>query len=112
MSTVWLVPAFPLVGALLNIFFGRLTGHRAHWIAVPALAGSFLVTTAISVPLNEELVDAGDPAAIADLAAVRDDFEGTWVAWNMVRTALGPISVVCQGPQYTRPAAHQRPCSS
>ena len=48
MSTVWLVPAFPLAGALLNIFFGRLTGHRAHWIAVPALAGSFLASCAVA----------------------------------------------------------------
>ena len=48
MSTVWLVPAFPLAGALLNIFFGRLTGRRAHWIAVPALAGSFLASCAVA----------------------------------------------------------------
>jgi NADH-quinone oxidoreductase subunit L len=47
-STVWLVPAFPLAGALLNIFFGRLTGRRAHWIAVPALAGSFLASCAVA----------------------------------------------------------------
>ncbi len=47
MSTaVWLVPALPLAGALLNIFFGRLTGRRAHWIAVPALAGSFAAACA------------------------------------------------------------------
>jgi len=47
-STVWLVPAFPLAGALLNIFFGRLTHRRAHWIAVPALAGSFLASCAVA----------------------------------------------------------------
>ena len=48
MSTVWLVPAFPLAGALLNIFFGRLTHRRAHWIAVPALAGSFLASCEVA----------------------------------------------------------------
>jgi NADH-quinone oxidoreductase subunit L len=47
-STVWLVPAFPLAGALLNIVFGHLTGRRAHWIAVPALAGSFLASCAVA----------------------------------------------------------------
>ncbi|MBI1735619.1 MAG: NADH-quinone oxidoreductase subunit L [Candidatus Rokubacteria bacterium] len=41
MSTVWLIPAFPLAGALLNMVIGRLLGRHAHWIAVPALAGSF-----------------------------------------------------------------------
>jgi NADH-quinone oxidoreductase subunit L len=47
-STVWLVPAFPLAGALLNIFLGRLIGHRAHWIAVPALAGSFVASCVVA----------------------------------------------------------------
>ena len=41
MSTVWLIPAFPLAGALLNMVLGRFVGRHAHWIAVPALAGSF-----------------------------------------------------------------------
>jgi NADH-quinone oxidoreductase subunit L len=45
---VWLVPAFPLAGALLNIFFGRLIGHRAHWVAVPALAGSFVASCVVA----------------------------------------------------------------
>jgi NADH-quinone oxidoreductase subunit L len=45
-STLWLIPALPLAGALINIVFGRLLGHRAHWIAVPALAGSFLASCA------------------------------------------------------------------
>jgi NADH-quinone oxidoreductase subunit L len=45
--TLWLIPAFPLAGALLNIAFGRAVGHRAHWIAVPALAGSFLAAVAL-----------------------------------------------------------------
>jgi len=46
--TVWLVPAFPLAGALANIFCGRLTGRRAHWIAVPALAAAFLAACAVA----------------------------------------------------------------
>ena len=43
-TTVWLIPLFPLVGALLNIFLGNVIGRRAHWVAVPALAGSFLAS--------------------------------------------------------------------
>src|SRR5574341_948721 len=41
---VWLIPLFPLVGALANALFGRLTGRFAHWIAVPALGLSFLAS--------------------------------------------------------------------
>jgi NADH-quinone oxidoreductase subunit L len=45
--TLWLIPACPLAGALLNIFFGRVIGRRAHWVAILALAGSFLASVAV-----------------------------------------------------------------
>ena len=41
---VWLIPFFPLVGTLVNAFFGRITGHKAHWISVPALLASFVTS--------------------------------------------------------------------
>jgi NADH-quinone oxidoreductase subunit L len=44
---VWLVPACPLAGALLNIFFGHRFGPRAHWVGVPAVGGSFLASLAV-----------------------------------------------------------------
>jgi NADH-quinone oxidoreductase subunit L len=47
-SIVWLIPAFPLAGALTNMVFGRRIGHRAHWIAVPALAASFVIACMVA----------------------------------------------------------------
>ena len=46
-TSVWLIPAFPLAGALINVLFGRLTGRHAHWIAVPALVGAFAASCAV-----------------------------------------------------------------
>jgi len=46
-TAVWLVPAFPLAGALLNVAFGRLIGARAHWTAVPAVGGAFVAACAV-----------------------------------------------------------------
>jgi NADH-quinone oxidoreductase subunit L len=46
-SSVWLIPFLPLLGALINMLFGRLTGRRAHWVAVPAVAGAFVVACAV-----------------------------------------------------------------
>jgi uncharacterized membrane protein len=46
----------------------------------------FVVTMALNVPLNDDLAAAGDPSRIADVAAVRHDFLGPWVLWNIVRT--------------------------
>jgi uncharacterized membrane protein len=47
-----------------------------------------LTTMAINEPLNQDIVDAGDPSQIADPGAVRDDFEDQWVLWHIVRTVL------------------------
>lgn len=43
----------------------------------------------VAVPLTNALADAGDPARLAEPAAVRGRFEDAWVAWNAVRTVLG-----------------------
>ncbi|MGH7278212.1 MAG: proton-conducting transporter membrane subunit, partial [Candidatus Rokuibacteriota bacterium] len=46
-ATVWLIPACPLLGALLNMIVGRTIGPKAHWIAVPAVAASFIAACAV-----------------------------------------------------------------
>jgi uncharacterized membrane protein len=59
------------------------------WIAVAL--GLYLVcvivTVAVSVPLNDAIKAAGDPAHI-DVAQVRAQFgEARWAAWNLLRVA-------------------------
>lgn len=59
------------------------------WIAVAL--GLYLiaviVTVAVSVPLNDAIKAAGDPARI-DVARVRAQFgEARWAAWNLLRVA-------------------------
>src|SRR5215470_19646075 len=44
---VWLIPLFPLLGTIVNAVAGSTIGRRAHWIAVPALGASFLVSCAV-----------------------------------------------------------------
>jgi NADH-quinone oxidoreductase subunit L len=39
---IWPIPALPLAGALVGLFFGRRLGHRAHWVAVPAIGFAFV----------------------------------------------------------------------
>ena len=60
----------------------------AGWIVAGLVlyAVMVVVTFAFHFPLNDELKNAGDPARIENLAAVRDDFVTPWVAWNIVRT--------------------------
>ncbi|TXR95767.1 DUF1772 domain-containing protein [Streptomyces sp. col6] len=67
----------------------RSPGPRG-WIvaALVVYVVAFLLTSGVNVPLNNALADAGDPAHIADPAAVRDRFEDAWNLWNTVRAVL------------------------
>ena len=76
MSTLWVIPALPLAGALLNVLFGNLIGRRAHWIAVPALAGSFLASCAVFV----RVWDGGSFTSTLFAWIVAGDFETSVVA--------------------------------
>jgi uncharacterized membrane protein len=79
------------------LFLQRSLGLRqaTPWIvAALVLYGiGALTTMAINEPLNQDLVDAGDPSQIADPAGVRDDFEDPWVAWHIVRTVLSTAAL-------------------
>jgi uncharacterized membrane protein len=54
-----------------------------------------VVTFSFHFPLNDDLVKAGDPDRIEDLAAVRDDFLTPWVVWNIVRTLASTAAFGC-----------------
>ena len=77
-----------LAGIALSQARSSDSAATAPWIiAGLVLYGVMLVVTfAIHLPLNEDLQNAGDPATIENLAAVRDDFVTPWVAWEIVRT--------------------------
>ncbi|MFF5333919.1 DUF1772 domain-containing protein [Streptomyces sp. NPDC013181] len=67
----------------------RSPGARALLVAALVVyAAAFLLTSGVNVPLNTALADAGDPARLADPAAVRDRFEDAWNVWNTVRAVL------------------------
>jgi uncharacterized membrane protein len=86
----------PFVGSLPLIAAGVLLAWRGYgrpalpWlIAALVLYGlAFVITSAVNVPLNNELEAAGDVSGIADVAAVRERFEARWVTWNIVRTVV------------------------
>ncbi len=45
MTKYVLIPLLPLISFIINILFGRrFIKHRAHWVAVPAVAGSFILS--------------------------------------------------------------------
>ena len=67
------------------------------WIAAALVlyVAGLVITIGFNVPLNNELAAAGDPDRIADLAAVRERFEATWVLWNIARAVASTAAFGC-----------------
>ncbi|MEU5533769.1 anthrone oxygenase family protein [Streptomyces sp. NPDC020362] len=93
-NTVIQNPVFFLsfMGALVltGISAWQLRGSAAArwvWAALVAYALVFLVTVAFNIPLNNALAAKGDPSAL------RQHFEGPWVAWNVLR-AVGSTTAL------------------
>ena len=73
-------------------------GSVLPWVVVAFVLylAVVVITIGINVPRNDALKAAGDPDQIADLAAVRRDFnEARWVAWNLVRTIATLVAFGC-----------------
>lgn len=114
----WFMIAF--MGTVgFSILAGALHLGKEHrttliWLGVALVLNviAFAVTSGLNVPLNDQLAAAGDPNTITDLAAVRADFETTWVRWNIVRALVHTLAflVLCgalfvAGQQHGKSAA-------
>ncbi|MFJ8660902.1 DUF1772 domain-containing protein [Streptomyces sp. NPDC093795] len=82
--------SIPLLG-LAVVLAWRDNGRPAlPWLiaALVLYLVAFVVTSAINVPLNDQLASVGDPDGVRHLAEVRAAFENRWVVWNHVRALL------------------------
>ncbi|MGD9890811.1 MAG: DUF1772 domain-containing protein [Dehalococcoidia bacterium] len=95
---------FSFFGALVFTGLAAVLHLEADMRSVlPWIAGALVlylavvvITFAINVPLNDQIKAAGDPDRIADLAAVREQFnEAKWVRWNLIRTVASTIGFGC-----------------
>lgn len=84
------------VTAVLSRRAGRTGATR--WVVAALVLNvlGFLVTTAASVPLNNQLAAASDPAHL------RAGFESAWNAWNVVRALLHTAALAALGPALLR----------
>jgi uncharacterized membrane protein len=78
---------------------GSGAGGALGWTiaALVLYSVSLLITMAGNIPLNNRLDAAGDPARIADPAAVRERVEHAWIAWNIARTLAATAALGCLG---------------
>jgi len=82
-----------VLAAVLQRRHGSDVAMRWTVAAVVLYAIVLAVTFGLHFPLNDELDQAGNPDRIADLAHVRNRFEGPWVAGNVVRMLLSTAAV-------------------
>jgi uncharacterized membrane protein len=81
------------LAAVLQRRHGPEVAVRWTVVALVLYAIVIAVTFGINIPLNDEIARAGDPDRFTDLAHVRNQFEGPWVAANIVRTLLSTAAV-------------------
>lgn len=95
---------FGFVGALLLTGLAgllHLGGERRSvlpWIAAAFVLYlvAFVITITVHVPLNDGIKAEGAPDRIADLSAVRAQFdEARWLVWNHVRSVSGSVAFGC-----------------
>lgn len=88
-------PLLMLAAAVLNAAGGRWLVVGGIVAALVLYVAVFAVTARFNIPLNNALAAAGPPDQIADLEAVRAQFEAPWVRWNTVRAAAAAASFGC-----------------
>ncbi len=85
---------FPLAALAAHYSLRPRSGR--FWLVALAcvlyIGGSFLLTSFVNVPMNEQLaaVDLDAPARV--LAEARDAYEGPWNFWNGVRTVFSVLA--------------------
>lgn len=93
----------PFIAAIPLLSLAVVLAWRGHGrAALPWLISAlvlyllaFVVTSGLNVPLNDQLAKAGGPHEIKDPASVRENFESTWAAWNIVRAVLHTAAFGC-----------------
>jgi uncharacterized membrane protein len=85
-----------VLGAAALLLRARRWRSPTTWLVAAGVTlylGAFLVTMAVSVPLNEELARVG--VGSADLAAARAAYEPAWNQANALRTGLSVAAFAC-----------------
>ncbi|SHN39122.1 DUF1772 domain-containing protein [Cryptosporangium aurantiacum] len=89
--------ALLLTAAAALVHLGRSGRRVLPWAAAAFVlyAIAFGITMGISVPLNQELADAGAAATLTDPAGVRAAYEDDWNNWNLNRTFASIAAFGC-----------------
>ncbi|MFB6784927.1 DUF1772 domain-containing protein [Streptomyces sp. NPDC056352] len=84
------------VGAATTIEYRRGRRQVAFWagLATVLYLVVLLITFCVNIPLNNKLVDLGNPAKTHDFSVI-DKFRTTWETTNIMRTLLNTAALGC-----------------
>lgn len=96
--TFFLTPAVTALAAVFQFRARRRGAAGAMLLAVLVyLAGAFVPTLVVNVPMNEALADIKGGDVVAGAGAIWADFSPRWTAWNDLRTAASAVSLLLIG---------------
>jgi uncharacterized membrane protein len=100
LNPVFMLPfmaAIPLLGLAVTLAWRGHGRAALPWLiaALVLYLLAFMVTSGLNVPLNDQLAKAGTTGRPEHLAAARESFESSWVAWNIVRALLHTAAFAC-----------------
>jgi NADH-quinone oxidoreductase subunit L len=84
-----LVPALPLLGALLTVALGRLLGPRAHWPAVLSIAAAAVAAVTLLVGLGRDVLLVEKAAQGTPMTAAYAEVQTLW-QWASIPNAYVP----------------------
>lgn len=97
-------PAFfgtPVAALITALLFASLGRKAAAWAMATAafvyVAGAFLPTLFINVPMNEALAHVPVPNSLSEAARIWADYAGPWTWWNAMRTGFSLLALMLVG---------------
>ena len=99
-----LFPAFfltPIILAATALVAARHKRNRSATLlaagAMLYLAGAFVVTAMVNVPMNEALAEVAVPTDIEAARALWHGYSPQWQFWNALRTLASGVSLILTG---------------
>ncbi|MBM4021893.1 MAG: hypothetical protein FJ284_06600, partial [Planctomycetes bacterium] len=88
-TLVVLVPALPLLGALLTVALGRALGPQAHWPAILSIAAAAVAAVTLLVGLGRDVLRVEKDSSNTTETASYAEVQNLW-RWASIPDAYTP----------------------
>lgn len=94
----FLTPIFSLLAAVVAVRqFRKQAAALFLASAVTYIAGAFVVTIIVNIPMNEALASVSIPSDVEAARSIWEDYSQPWQVWNTLRTVFSGVSLLFAG---------------